>query len=46
MLDKDDRERFFKKNFLLADIKPDIMLEILFLIMNNVDINFQARNLQ
>ena len=44
--DKDSRERFFEENFLLADVKPDIMLKILFLTMSNVDVDFQAWNLQ
>ncbi len=43
---KDERERFFKKNFLLADVRPDIVLEMLFLTMNNADVNFQAQDLQ
>ena len=45
ILDKDSRERFFKKNFLLADVKPDIMLKMLFLTMSNADIDFQAQDL-
>ncbi len=40
MLDKDVRERFFEKSFLLADNKPDVMLEIPFLTMNNTNIDF------
>ena len=43
---KDSRKKFFKKSFLLAGIKPDILLEILFLIISNADVDFQARNLQ
>ena len=46
MLDKDKRKRFFKKSFLLTNVNPDIMLEMLFLTMNNVDIDFQAWDLQ
>ena len=46
MADKDDKERFFEKSFLLADVKPDIVLGMLFLIMSNIDIDFQARDLQ
>ncbi len=46
VLDKDDRERFFEENFLLADGKPDIVLEIPFLTMSNADVDFQARDLQ
>ncbi len=43
---KDGGERFFEESFLLADVKPDIVLGILFLTMSNVDINFQAWDLQ
>ena len=45
MLNKDDRERFFKEKFLLANVKPDKIFRILFLIINNVNFDFQARNL-
>ncbi len=43
--DKDDKERFFEKNFLLADVKPNIVFELLFLTMSNTDVDFQALNL-
>ncbi len=46
MADKDRRERFFEKSFLLADVRPDILLGMPFLTMSNADINFQAQNLQ
>ena len=46
VLDKDDRERFFEKSFILADVKPRIVFGMPFLTINNADINFQARNLQ
>ncbi len=46
MSDKDGKKRFFKKSFLLVDFKPDIVLGILFLKMSNIDINFEARDLQ
>ncbi len=45
MSDKNDRERFFEESFLLADIKPDIVLGILFLTMKNADGDFQVQNL-
>ena len=45
MLDNDGRERFFEKSFLLADVKPDIVLRMSFLIMSNADVDFQARDL-
>ena len=42
ILDKDSRERFFKESFLLANVKPNIILGIFFLIMSNININFQV----
>ncbi len=45
VLIKDRRERFFEKNFLLADVKPDIVLEMPFLTMSNADVEFQAWDL-
>ncbi len=46
ILYKDGRERLFEKSFLLADVKPDVVLGMPFLIMSNADIGFQARDLQ
>ncbi len=46
VLDKDGRKRFFEESFLLADIKPNIVLKMLFLTMSNADIDFQAQDLQ
>ncbi len=43
--DKDARERFFEENFLLADVRPDIVLGMPFLTMSNADVNFQAWDL-
>ena len=40
VLNKDSRESFFEKSFLLADVKPDFMLGMFFLIMSNIDIDF------
>ena len=42
MLDKDNNERFFEENFLLADVNPDVMLKMPFITINNADVNFQA----
>ena len=42
ILDKNNRKRFFEKSFLLANVKPDIMLEIHFLTMSNANVDFQA----
>ncbi len=46
MLNKDGRARFFEESFLLANVKPDIVLGMLFLTMNNVDVDLQVWDLQ
>lgn len=46
MSDKDSKKRFFKKKILLANVKSNIVFGILFLIMSNTDIYFQAQDLQ
>ncbi len=46
MSDKNGRERCFEESFLLADVRPDIVLEMPFLTMSNADIDFQTRDLQ
>ncbi len=40
VFDKDGKMKFFKQIFLLANVKPDIVFDIPFLIMSNVDIDF------
>ena len=45
ILNKDNKDKFFEESYLLADIKPDIVFEIFFLTINNISINFQARDL-
>ena len=42
---KDGRVRFFKENFLLANIKLDMIFEISFLSINNIYIDFRTWNL-
>ncbi len=46
VLDKNNRERYFEESFLFADVKPEIVLGILFLTLSNVNVNFQTRDLQ
>lgn len=46
MSNKNSKMRFFEKNFLLANVKPDIVLGIFFLTINNANVNFKAQNLQ
>ncbi len=43
---KDGKERFFEESFLLANVNPDELLEISILIINNADVDFQARDFQ
>lgn len=45
VLDKDSKKRFFEKNFLLANVKSDIILGITFLTMSNNNIVFQVWDL-
>ena len=40
--DKDGREKFFEESFLLADVKSEIVLGMLFLTISNADVDFQA----
>ncbi len=42
VLDNDNKERFLKESFLLADVIPDVVLEILFLTMSNANVDFQV----
>ncbi len=42
ILDKNGKVRFFEKNFLLVDVKLDIVLGMLFLTINNSNIDFKA----
>ena len=42
ILDKDNKERFFEKSFLLAEVKSNIVLGRSFLTMSNTDIDFKA----
>ncbi len=40
LLNKDGRERFFEEDFLLADVKPNVVFEMPFLTMSNADVDF------
>ncbi len=40
VLNKNGKERFFEESFLLADVRPEIVLEMPFLIMSNAQVNF------
>ena len=34
-------KRFFEKSFLLDDVKPDVVLRMFLLTINNADVDFQ-----
>ncbi len=40
VLDKNGRESDFKEGFLLANMKPDIVLGMLYLTMSNANVDF------
>ncbi len=42
ILNEDNKKRFFEKGFILANVKPDVVLRIAFLTISNTDIDFQA----
>lgn len=42
VLDKDGKVRFSKKSFLLTNVKLDVVFEMHFLTMSNIDIDFKA----
>ena len=46
VLNKDGKKRYYKKSFLLADLKPNIVFAILFLTITNANIDFQTRDLE
>ena len=46
VMDKANRVRFFKETFLVANVSPEVVLGILFLILSNADIDFSSRDLQ
>ena len=43
---QDGKKRFFEESFLLANVKLEIVLGMAFLTMSNIDVDFQAQNLQ
>ena len=46
VMDKANRVRFFEKTFLVANISPEVVLGILFLTLNDADIDFLGRKLR
>lgn len=45
ILEKHDRVRFFEKSIFLTDVRPDIMLNMSFLTISNINVDFQAQDL-
>ena len=43
--DKANRVRFFEKTFLVANVSPEVVFEMLFLILSGADVDFLAREL-
>ena len=46
VIDQADRVRFFKETFLIANVSPDVVFEILFLTLGGADINFPKKELR
>ena len=40
VIDQVNQVRFFEKIFMVANISPEVVLNILFLILNSIDVNF------
>ena len=43
--DQANRVRFFKETFLVANVSPDVVFGMLFLILSGADVNFPKREL-
>ena len=43
--DQADRVKFFKEIFLVANVSPDVVFEMPFLILNSADVNFPKKEL-
>ena len=43
--DKANRVRFFEETFLVANVSPEVVLEISFLTLSSADIDFLGREL-
>ena len=46
VVDKSNRVRFLEKTFLMANVSPEVVLGIFFLILSSADIDFSSRELQ
>ena len=44
--EKANRIKFFAETFLVADISPEVVFEILFLTLSDADVDFLGRELQ
>ena len=46
LIDKANRVRFFEETFLVANISPEVVFGMSFLILGSADINFVGRELR
>ena len=46
VIDKANQVRFFKETFLVANVSPEIVFRMSFLILSGADIDFSGRELQ
>ena len=46
MMDKANQVRFFEEIFLMANVSPKVVYEILFFILNSADIDFLGQELR
>ena len=44
--DKANRVRFFEKTFLVANVSPEVVLGMPFLILSDADVDFSSRDLR
>ena len=46
VVDKANRVRFFEKTFLVVNISPEVVFEMLFLTLSSADVDFSGRELR
>ena len=46
VVDKANRVKFFKKTFLVADVSPKVVFEMLFFTLNGADVDFLGQELR
>ena len=46
VLDKANQVRFFEETFLVANVSPEVVLEMPFFTLSNADVDFSGRELR